>query len=50
MWVKISLTSAGLGALGVFCKTTWSLSHRKINEQKHKMKLLLEPNVQICKK
>ncbi len=29
MWLEVSLTSAGLGTLGVFHKTTWSLSHCK---------------------
>ncbi len=29
MWLETSLTSAGLSTLGVYCKSTWSLSHSR---------------------
>jgi len=30
MWLDVSLTSADLRTLGVYCKSTWSLSHSKV--------------------
>jgi hypothetical protein len=29
MWLKASLTSAGLSTSSVYCKSTWNLSHSK---------------------
>jgi len=29
MWLEVNLASAGLGILGVYCKSTWNLSHSR---------------------
>ncbi len=29
MWLKVSFTNAGLNTSGVYCKSTWSISHSR---------------------